>query len=640
VTVHHGEGFEPELRVSLEADGWWYLLPVPSSRPVFTSHDAAAPQTVADLLTEADADTSARRVWESAGDAPGEPIWLVTSPDQQTGTPTAFFSNAPESITRDGFQRVLATHWPAASCAAQSSGTSLDVYRVRGWEGWHRHVTLAMLASAFRACLSLDPVAVAEAPLEAPAPMPAVFPVVSGPDITEEAVAVATDAEATASMDAITPDEIAPEIALSEPAVAELAEAEAIEIHADDVAAAMVAAGESEAMQSVPTTYRLLVLIEETDWRPVRAFQTLLVAQEAGEVLSSTPTRAEIERQEVGDRIEIVFESAQTVEQITVALEEVPEIRVSSLAAEVEAAAPAIADAYFDADGDAPTEEAGDPLDLLAALEAELSSRTVAREAGLASPTEEAADVVATRMIDAQQAIAKAEPQQELAAAANGAHAATNGGLSAAGFANGAVLTPIEPPAAPVTESPARLTVPSDTASVAPSAPVTPVAPSPAAGREPVNGSAKAKDKEPARIDEEQVIVLDVADESYGMPVQRVREIIRVPPITRVPNGPTFLEGVINLRGQVIPVLDLRKHLGVQATEHTRRSRVVVGELGDYTVGMVVDAVSQVVMVPASNVEPPPSLVSSAENGQVRGVARLGDRLVLLLDPDRVLSKR
>jgi purine-binding chemotaxis protein CheW len=200
------------------------------------------------------------------------------------------------------------------------------------------------------------------------------------------------------------------------------------------------------------------------------------------------------------------------------------------------------------------------------------------------------------------------------------------------------VLAPIEPPAPPVTESPARLAAPAAAASVAPSAPVTPVAPSPAAAQEPVNGSVKAK--EPARIDEEQVIVLDVADESYGMPVQRVREIIRVPPITRVPNGPAFLEGVINLRGQVIPVLDLRKHLGVQATEHTRRSRVVVGELGDYTVGMVVDGVSQVVMVPASNVEPPPSLVSSAENGQVRGVARLGDRLVLLLDPDRVLSKR
>jgi purine-binding chemotaxis protein CheW len=274
---------------------------------------------------------------------------------------------------------------------------------------------------------------------------------------------------------------------------------------------------------------------------------------------------------------------------------------------------------------------AGDAGDLLAALEAELSARTVARDAGLGTPTEEAADVVATRFIELQAEVAKAEPKPEPVAAANGAHPATNGGASGPASLNGSVLAPIEPPAPPVSESPARIVPPDASAPITPATPPTPAAAAPQPAKE---------KEEPARIDEEQVIVLDVADESYGMPVQRVREIIRVPPITRVPNGPAFLEGVINLRGQVIPVLDLRKHLGVQATEHTRRSRVVVGELGDYTVGMVVDAVSQVVMVPTSNVEPPPSLVASAENGQVRGVARLGDRLVLLLDPDRVLSKR
>jgi len=384
-------------------------------------------------------------------------------------------------------------------------------------------------------------------------------------------------------------------------------------------------------MQTIPTTYRLLVEIEETDWRAVHAFQTLLVAQEAGEVFSSTPSRADIERQEVGDRMEVLFKSEQASEQILTALDEVPEIRVVELVAQAEAAAPAPADAYF-ADQSAGDEVVGDPGDLLAALEAELSARTASRDAGLGTPTEEAADVVATRFIELQAEAAKSEPKPEPAvAAAIGAHAATNGGASGPASLNGSVLAPIEPPAPPVSESPARI-VPADA-----SVPITSVTPPTPAAAAPQPAREK---KEPARIDEEQVIVLDVADESYGMPVQRVREIIRVPPITRVPNGPAFLEGVINLRGQVIPVLDLRKHLGVQATEHTRRSRVVVGELGDYTVGMVVDAVSQVVMVPASNVEPPPSLVASAENGQVRGVARLGDRLVLLLDPDRVLSKR
>jgi purine-binding chemotaxis protein CheW len=136
------------------------------------------------------------------------------------------------------------------------------------------------------------------------------------------------------------------------------------------------------------------------------------------------------------------------------------------------------------------------------------------------------------------------------------------------------------------------------------------------------------------------MVVLDVADEAYGVPVQQVREIIRVPPITRVPNGPEFLEGVLNLRGQVIPVLDLRKHLGFATAERTRRSRVVVAELGPHTVGMVVDGVSQVVMVPPSEVEPPPSMVAGADDGQVHGVAHLGERLILLLDLDRMLPQR
>ncbi len=631
VTVHNGEGFEPDLPERLQADGWWYLLPVSPATSVFTSHDDAAPRSVADLLKDAGAALSARRVWESVDNAPGQPLWLVVSPDQQTGASTAFLSNAPETVTVDALQRILSTHWPTATCEAQREGTSLDVYRVRGWDGWHRHVTLALLASAFRACLATVPVAEIVAPAEPDAPAPDAIPAVIEEAIAvvaEPVVAEAAAAEAAAA-EPVHAKASAPEAIVSEAVPAEDAHIDAIHIDADD--AATTVPGESIAMQTIPTTYRLLVEIEETDWRAVHAFQTLLVAQEAGEVFSSTPSRADIERQEVGDRMEVLFKSEQASEQILTALDEVPEIRVVELVAQAEAAAPAPADAYF-ADQSAGDEVVGDPGDLLAALEAELSARTASRDAGLGTPTEEAADVVATRFIELQAEAAKSEPKPEPAvAAAIGAHAATNGGASGPASLSGSVLAPIEPPALPVTESPARI-VPADA-----SVPITSVTPPTPAAAAPQPAREK---KEPARIDEEQVIVLDVADESYGMPVQRVREIIRVPPITRVPNGPAFLEGVINLRGQVIPVLDLRKHLGVQATEHTRRSRVVVGELGDYTVGMVVDAVSQVVMVPASNVEPPPSLVASAENGQVRGVARLGDRLVLLLDPDRVLSKR
>src|SRR5256885_13789424 len=89
-----------------------------------------------------------------------------------------------------------------------------------------------------------------------------------------------------------------------------------------------------------------------------------------------------------------------------------------------------------------------------------------------------------------------------------------------------------------------------------------------------------------AVLDEEQVVVLELAGEAYGVEIGRVEEIIRMQAITRIPNGPAFIEGVTNLRGRVIPVLDLRKRFGLPATEQTRRSRIVGGELGQHTVGL------------------------------------------------------
>src|SRR5215216_6705674 len=103
----------------------------------------------------------------------------------------------------------------------------------------------------------------------------------------------------------------------------------------------------------------------------------------------------------------------------------------------------------------------------------------------------------------------------------------------------------------------------------------------------------------------QQVVVLDLAGEAYGVEIGRVEEIIRMQPITRIPNGPAFIEGVINLRGRVIVVLDLRKRFGLPASEPTRHSRIVVGELGEHTVGLVVDGVSEVLSLPADAVEPP-----------------------------------
>jgi len=137
---------------------------------------------------------------------------------------------------------------------------------------------------------------------------------------------------------------------------------------------------------------------------------------------------------------------------------------------------------------------------------------------------------------------------------------------------------------------------------------------------------------------EEQVVVLELAGEAYGVEIGRVQEIIRMQPITRVPNVPAFIEGVTNLRGRVIPVLDLRRRFGLAATPPTRQSRIVVAELGSHAGGLIVDGVSEVLRVPADAVEPPSALVTTAESTYLRGVAKLEDRLVLLLDLTRILT--
>lgn len=146
-------------------------------------------------------------------------------------------------------------------------------------------------------------------------------------------------------------------------------------------------------------------------------------------------------------------------------------------------------------------------------------------------------------------------------------------------------------------------------------------------------------DSSTVQANEEQVVVLELAGESYGVEISKVQEIIRMQPITRVPNGPACIEGVINLRGRVIPVLDLRKRFGLEAGETTRRSRIVVAELGEHTVGLVVDAVSEVLLVPSDAVEPPSALVTTTDSAFLRGVAKLDERLVLLLDLSRLLTR-
>lgn len=138
--------------------------------------------------------------------------------------------------------------------------------------------------------------------------------------------------------------------------------------------------------------------------------------------------------------------------------------------------------------------------------------------------------------------------------------------------------------------------------------------------------------------DEEQVVVFELASESYGVDISRVREIIRPPAITAVPRAAWHIEGVINLRGRVIPVVNLRRRFGLPEAARERASRIVVVEVSGHIVGMAVDAVSEVLHIPSGAVEAPGATLASAETSHLRGIAKLNDSLVILLDLDRVIE--
>ena len=139
--------------------------------------------------------------------------------------------------------------------------------------------------------------------------------------------------------------------------------------------------------------------------------------------------------------------------------------------------------------------------------------------------------------------------------------------------------------------------------------------------------------------DERQLVVFQLGAELYGVEISRVHEIIRLQAVTRVPRTPTFVEGVINLRGKVIPVVDLRRRFGLPTAEHTRASRIVVVEIGDQVVGIIVDGVSEVLRVSSGTIEPPSPVVAGVDSEYIHGIAKLPERLVILLDLDRVLAR-
>ncbi|WP_045214195.1 chemotaxis protein CheW [Desulfonatronovibrio magnus] len=136
-----------------------------------------------------------------------------------------------------------------------------------------------------------------------------------------------------------------------------------------------------------------------------------------------------------------------------------------------------------------------------------------------------------------------------------------------------------------------------------------------------------------------QLVTFSIGGEEFGVEILTVQEIIRMLEITRVPKAPDFVEGVINLRGKVIPIIDLRKRFGLESRVHDKNTRIVVIEINKMIVGFVVDSVSEVLRIPADTVEPPPPVVAGLDSEYISGVGKLEDRLLILLDLDRLLSR-
>ncbi len=142
-----------------------------------------------------------------------------------------------------------------------------------------------------------------------------------------------------------------------------------------------------------------------------------------------------------------------------------------------------------------------------------------------------------------------------------------------------------------------------------------------------------------ALTNEQQVVIFRLAASSYAIDIAAVREIIRFQPITAVPQAPEHIVGVINLRSSVVPVLDLHQRCGLPAAAQTRDTRIVVAQVDAQSVGLIVDAVSEVTTLPAGVVEPVEGVVrGEATRRLLRGVARREERLVLLLDLTRITA--
>ncbi len=136
-----------------------------------------------------------------------------------------------------------------------------------------------------------------------------------------------------------------------------------------------------------------------------------------------------------------------------------------------------------------------------------------------------------------------------------------------------------------------------------------------------------------------QLVTFEVGDEEFAVDILAVQEINRMLQITHVPQSPSDVEGVINLRGRIIPVIDLRKRFDMEAVEHSSESRIIVVEVSGRVIGFVVDRVHEVLRIDSSIVDPAPDMASASHSEYIQGVGKLNDRLLILIDLEKLFGK-
>jgi purine-binding chemotaxis protein CheW len=135
------------------------------------------------------------------------------------------------------------------------------------------------------------------------------------------------------------------------------------------------------------------------------------------------------------------------------------------------------------------------------------------------------------------------------------------------------------------------------------------------------------------------IVGFRIGRETFGVPIGLVHEIVRVPEITSVPDSPDYVEGVINLRGKIVSVVDLRKRFGEKQISPNKKNRILVAEVEGKMVGLIVDAASEVIKIPDNEVDLPPSVFDEGELNYVTGVGKMHGRLIILIDLNKILQK-